>query len=222
MKMLISQQTRRDWLGATLAGAALAGLPSFPVRAHAPVEGVEFKTLARPQPVEAPAGKVEVIEFFGYWCPHCHALEPELMAWRAKQPADVYFRKLPVAFRPNQAPFQHAFFALDALGKADATAPAIFAAIHVERKPIETIEDLAEVVSKVGVDRARFLELAASFAVQAKARRVMQTAEAFAIDGVPCLGVAGKWTTSPTLAGSREKALHVLDDLIARERTARR
>jgi len=222
MKMLISQQTRRDWLGVTLAGAALAGFPSFPVRAHTPVEGVEFKTLARPQPVEAPVGKVEVVEFFGYWCPHCHALEPELMAWRAKQPADVYFRKLPVAFRPNQAPFQHAFFALEALGKADATAPAIFAAIHVERKPIETIEDLAEVVSKAGVDRARFLELAASFAVQAKARRVMQAAEAFAIDGVPCLGVAGKWTTSPTLAGSREKALHVLDDLIARERAARR
>ena len=112
--MLISQQTRRDWLGVTLAGAALAGLPTLPARAHAPVEGVEFKTLARPQPVESPAGKIEVIEFFGYWCPHCHALEPELMAWRAKQSADVYFRKLPVAFRPNQAPFQHAFFALDA------------------------------------------------------------------------------------------------------------
>jgi thiol:disulfide interchange protein DsbA len=125
MKMLISQQTRRNWLGLTLAGTALAGLPSLPARAHTPVEGVEFKTLARPQPVEVPPGKIEVIEFFGYWCPHCHALEPELMAWRAKQSADVVFRKLPVAFRPNQAPFQHAFFALDALGKADATAPAV-------------------------------------------------------------------------------------------------
>jgi thiol:disulfide interchange protein DsbA len=220
--MQASNNSRRDWLGATLAGAALVGLPVRSLRAHPLAEGIDFKTLAKAQPVEAPAGKVEVIEFFGYWCPHCHALEPELQAWRAKQSAEVFFRKLPVAFRPNQAPFQHAYFALEGLGKAEAVSAAIFAAIHVERKPIETIEDLAEVVAKAGVDRARFLELAASFAVQAKARRVMQTAEAFAIDGVPCLGVAGKWTTSPTLAGSREKALHVVDELIARERAARR
>jgi thiol:disulfide interchange protein DsbA len=228
MGMQAFNRFRREWGRATLGLALSAraapvtlagmGLVSAPARALALAEGVDFKTLARPQTVEVAAGKIEVIEFFGYWCPHCHALEPDLQAWRAKQAADVVLRKLPVAFRPNQAPFQHAYFALEALGKADATASAIFGAIHTERKTVESIDDLAEIVVKAGVDRAKFLELAGSFAIQAKARRVAQVAEAFAIDGVPCLAVAGKWITSPSLAGSRDKALSVVDELIARER----
>ena len=41
------------------------------------VEGRNFSSLSSPQPV-AVAGKIEVIEFFGYWCPHCRSLEPTL------------------------------------------------------------------------------------------------------------------------------------------------
>ena len=45
----------------------------------------------------APAGKIEVVEFFCYGCPHCNAFEPTLDAWAKKLPADVVFRRVPVA-----------------------------------------------------------------------------------------------------------------------------
>ena len=41
----------------------------------------EFDSIDKPFAVEAPPGKVEVVEFFWYSCPHCHAFEPKLEAW---------------------------------------------------------------------------------------------------------------------------------------------
>ena len=34
-------------------------------------------------------GKIEVIEFFWYGCPHCNALEPAIVDWVKRLPADV-------------------------------------------------------------------------------------------------------------------------------------
>jgi thiol-disulfide isomerase/thioredoxin len=65
-----------------------------PLAARAATEGREYTRLQQPVPVAVP-GKVEVMEFFGYWCPHCNALEPELEAWVRKLPADVNFRRMP-------------------------------------------------------------------------------------------------------------------------------
>ena len=69
---------------------------------------------------EAPAGKIEVVEFFWYSCPHCNAFEPTLEAWSKKLPADVVLRRVPVAFRDE--PFvahQKIFYALETLGKVE-------------------------------------------------------------------------------------------------------
>jgi thiol:disulfide interchange protein DsbA len=202
---------------------ALCAVPLPPAAAAPIVEGVDFKTLARAQPVESPPGKLEVVEFFGYWCPHCQALEADLLAWRARQAPDVSFRRIPVAFRPNQAIWQHTYYALEAMGKADAAAPALFASLHSPgKKPPESLDEIADVLAKSGVERARFVELAGSFSIQAKSRRSIQAVEAYGIDGVPTLVVAGRWMTSPSLAGGHEKALHALDELLARERLAKR
>ena len=61
-----------------VAGAAQAS-PS------APVAGKDYKVLATPQPVEVPAGKIEVTEFMWYGCPHCNEFDPFLEAWVKKQ-----------------------------------------------------------------------------------------------------------------------------------------
>ena len=43
-------------------------------------EGFDYRSLPVAQVVEQ-KGKVEVLEFFWYGCPHCHDFEPELSAW---------------------------------------------------------------------------------------------------------------------------------------------
>src|SRR5215510_3117914 len=98
--------------------AAAAATPALPLVARAqgaPVEGRDYARLA--QPLAMPAtGKVEVVEFFGYWCPHCNSFEPTLDAWARKLPADVAFRRVPVAFSAPQEPYAKIFFALEAMG----------------------------------------------------------------------------------------------------------
>lgn len=196
-----------------LGTAALsAGLPAQ--AQGGPVEGTHYVRLGTPAPVTAPAGKIEVIEFFWYGCPHCSAFEPALDAWSKKLPADVAFRRVPVAFRDIYMPHQQIFYALEALGKVEAMHRRVFYAIHSDRQRLEKADDIAAFMEKNGIPRAQFLEVFNSFSVQTKSKQATRLAEAYKIDGVPALGIHGRFFTSGTLAGSPEKALQVSDYLI--------
>ena len=186
-----------------------------------PVEGRDFVRLDKPMAVTP--GKVEVVEFFGYWCPHCHAFEPTLDAWVRKLPAaQVNFRRISVAFNGAQEPIQRMYFALEALDLDDSLHGKVFAAIHQSRTlpgaPKES--DIAAFLKAQGADSAKVLETMKSFAVATKLRQARQLSEAYAIDGVPTLGVQGRWRTSPGMAGSHERALAVVDMLIDKARKA--
>lgn len=216
---------RRTFAAQTAALAAgLAGLATAPAaRAqNTPVEGQHYVRLQQTVPTNAPTGKLEVIEFFWYGCPHCNAFEPMLEGWIRKLPADVAFRRVPVAFRAE--PFtthQKIFFALEAMGQLDAMHRKVFFAIHNEHMKLDKIEDIAAWMGKNGVDAARFTEIANSFAVQTKLRQARQLSEAYKIDGVPALGVNGQYFTSGSLAGSADRMLSVADFLIAEARQKR-
>lgn len=216
---------RREFSMHTLGAAGLAGLgvtlPGL-VQAQGPVEGTNYVKLAQPAPVSAPAGKIEVVEFFWYGCPHCHHFEPYLAAWAAKQPADVAFRRVPVAFREN--PFgahQRLYFAIEALGLIPSLHAKVFNAMHGEGLKLDKPEAIGDFVAKQGVDRARFMSAYDSFAVQTKARQARTLTDAYKIDGVPAIGVAGQYYTSVSLNATPERALATTDHLIALARKGR-
>lgn len=205
---------RRD-IALCLAG--VAALPGLTWAQGGPVEGRDYKKLDKPLPV-AP-GKVEVVEFFGYWCPHCNAFEPALDAWAKQLPADqVAFRRISIAFRSNQEPLQRLFYALESLGQVENLHRKVFAAIHVERRAMNSDEDIAAFLKAQGADAAKVIDTMKSFAVATKVRQSKQLSEAYAIDGVPTLGVAGRWRTAPSMAGTEERALAVASALIAQAR----
>jgi thiol-disulfide isomerase/thioredoxin len=107
---------------ATLGQAALLGLipalnPSAVLAQGGTGEGFEFKSVKPAAPVDAAAGKIEVVEFFWYGCPHCHQLEPALKDWVKRLPADVSFRKVHVPWQVQA--HQQLFFTLDGMGLAD-------------------------------------------------------------------------------------------------------
>ena len=215
---------RRDFsagAACVLATAAL-GLPgALYAQIRKPEAGTEYLALDKPLNTEAPQGKIEVIEFFWYSCPHCNAFEPRLEAWIKRQPGDVVIRRVPVAFRDDFVPQQRLFYTLEAMGKLDELHAKVFQTIHADREQINKEETIVEWAGKQGLDRARFKELYNSSAVSSKARRASQLQDAFEVQGVPALGIAGRYYTDGNIAGSMDRALQVTDYLIAEARKTR-
>ena len=215
---------RREFSAATAAvlGSAALGFPGLALaQARAPQEGKDFRALDKRVPVEAPAGKIEVVEFFWYSCPHCNAFEPRLTAWLKKLPPDVSFRRVPVAFRDDFVPQQRLYYALEAMGKVDELHGKVFNEIHVNRQPTAKEDQILAFVEKNGVDKAKFQELYNSFPVSTKARRAKQLQDAYVVDGVPALGVAGRYYVDGDLAGNMDRALQVVDYLVGEVRRGR-
>ena len=206
---------RREF-GLNASVLALAGL-ALPAGAQGgPVEGKDFMRVAQPVPMTG--DKIEVVEFFGYWCPHCHAFEPALDTWVKKLPASVNFRRMPVAFNAAQEPAQRLYFGIEALGLVDTLHRKVFAAMHVERKRLDKDSEIADFAKANGVDPAKLQDAMKSFSVATKMRQARQLSEAYRIEGVPTLGIHGRFMTSPSIAGSQERALAVADALIGQAR----
>ena len=217
---------RREFSLASLgAAASIGGLGlSSPTFAQGPakfVAGKDYMKLDRAVPTETEAGKVEVIEFFWYSCPHCSAFEPTFAQWVKNAPKDVVVRRVPVAFREDFAPQQRLYFALEAMGLLDKIHGKVFQAIHVERLPLSTDASILAWVEKQGVDKNKFADTAKSFGVASKLKRAVQLQNDFKIEGVPSLGIAGKYYTDGTLTGSMERALQVTESLLAQVRQGR-
>ncbi len=202
--------------GLGLTAAAHAQAP--PAAQRVPVEGKHFVRLNPPLPAPPP-GKIEVIEFFWYGCGHCNAFEPALDAWQKRLPADVSFKRMPIAFANE--PFvahQKIFFALEALGKLDSMHRKVFYAIHNERNRLDKTDDILAFMAKNGIEGPKFLDAFSSFDTQAKAKRAARLGEAYKIDGVPAIGVQGRFYTAASLAGTLDASLSVADFLIAQVR----
>ena len=203
---------------ATLIGATgLAALSPSASAQGAPVEGRQYVRLTQPLPISVPPGKIEVVDFFWYGCPHCAAFEPELDAWARKLPEQVVFSRVPVAFRPE--PFtthQRIFYALEALGALETMHRKVFYAIHNERLPLDKPADISAFMAKNGLDAAKFMEAFASFTTQSKIKRAAALVDGYKIDGVPAIGIHGRYYTSGTLAGGNGRSLAVADYLIQR------
>ncbi|WP_454688025.1 thiol:disulfide interchange protein DsbA/DsbL [Achromobacter aloeverae] len=199
-------------LARLLAATALAATTLFAPLSHA--QGSQaYVVVNPPRPSDTP-GKIEVLEFFAYSCPHCNAMEPMVLNWAKTAPPDVVLKQVPVAFNAAMKPMQQLYYTLEALGRPDLH-PKFFAALHVEHKRLFDKKSIGDWAAEQGVDRAKFDSVFDSFTVQTEVQRADQLAEAYHIDGTPSFGVGGKFLTSPVLAGnSYEGALAEVDKLI--------
>jgi len=96
----------------------------------------------------------------------------------------------------------------------------VFNAIHREHNRMDKPAEIAAFMQKNGIDSAKFLDLYNSFGVQTKTRQARALAEEYKIDGVPALGINGRYYTSGSLAGSLDRSLAVADFLIQKSRKA--
>ena len=212
---------RRDFSVSTAAAAAAAitaSAWSLPALAQpAPLkEGKDYAKLAKPVATSAPADKVEVIEFFWYNCSHCNEFEPALARWMPTAPKNASVQRVPVAFNASFAAQQKLYYTLETMGKVDELHARVFRTIHVERQNLSKEDAIfAWVAKQPGMDMVKFKEIYNSFGVSNQVRRATQLQEAYGVEGVPSMGVAGRYYTDGTMAGSMPAVLAVVNHLIS-------
>ncbi|HRQ64012.1 MAG TPA: thiol:disulfide interchange protein DsbA/DsbL [Xanthomonadaceae bacterium] len=198
-----------------LAGLLLAGACSAQSGSRF-VEGQHYFAITPAQPT-ASGNRVEVVELFSYLCVHCATLAPRLGAWKENMPEQAHFSHMPAIFNNDLATLARAFYAAEVLGILDQSHQALFRAIHVERKPLRSLEDLARFHSQFGVTEEQFLDAAKSFAVETKINRARQMGMRYQIDGTPTLVIAGKYRATITSAGGYDELFELIEELVARE-----
>ena len=204
-------------LGTGVGAASLSWAAAASAQGATPVEGTQYTRIDPPVAPMTP-GKIEVLEFFSYACPHCNSFEPAIEPWSKKLPADVAFHRVPVPFLYNYDNFMRLYYALETMGQVSAMQPKVFAAVHVERLRLDKPADIAALMAKNGIDSAKFLDIFNSFSVATSIARAKKLVTEYKIDGVPTLTVQGRYATSPGQAGGHEQALAVVDYLIQRVR----
>ncbi len=198
--------------------AAFAGLfLSFAVSSQgAPAEGIDYVDLKPPQATDAP-GKIEVVEFFWYRCPHCYALEPDLDAWLKRLSRDVQFRRVPGILSEDWAVDARIFYTLEALGEVGRLHRPLFDAIHqqggVRLRGDAFAKWVADWLATQGVDRAKYDAAFHSFTVESRLRRAAHMSQAYRLDGVPALAVQGRYVVM-----ARKAMLDTTDYLVGEAR----
>ena len=171
-----------------------AGVLALSASASAePTVGREYSLLSNPQKPETP-GKIEVLEFFSYGCPHCNDFHPLISEWAKKLPSNVAFVRVPVSFgRPQWGALVRAYYTLQSTGDLARLDSALFDALHKERKPLFDEASLTAWAAANGVPADKFKETYQSFNVSTRASHAEQLSRNYNVQGVPHVVIDGKY-----------------------------
>jgi len=159
----------------------------------APTQGTDYTLLNPPQP-QTTQGKVEVIEFFSYGCPHCFHMSPVLADWKKTMPANAVLVKVPVSLgRREWGQLVRAYYALERTGDLERLDAALFEAIHVKGQQLFDLDSLAAWAAQNGVDNKKFRNEFTSQEVTQKALWAEQLSRDYKVNGIPTITVAGKY-----------------------------
>lgn len=207
---------RRHFNHLILSTVALAALP-LQARAEL-VEGQDWRAITPPQPSDVP-GKIEVLEFFSYGCPHCGSLNPLLKQWQTTLPADVVLRRVPITFgRQAWANLARLFYALESLDELERLDQRLFTALHEDRAKLFTESAIVDWLDDQAIDLQRFKDAFNSFDVQTKVGRSDYLAEHYQIDAVPTLAIGGRYAVLNENAQTLPDLIAIADQLIERVR----
>jgi thiol:disulfide interchange protein DsbA len=184
------------------------------------VEGTHYERLPEPVRTADPA-RIEVVELFWYGCSHCFHFEPLLAKWEPTLAKDVDFHRSPAMWNKLMAVHAQAFYAAEALGVLNKLNQPLFEALNVQRKRLESEDEIAELFVANGVTDADFRKAFNSFGVQSKVKQADARQRSYKTTGTPEMIVNGKFRVSARLAGSPEAMLKVVDFLLAKERAGK-
>ncbi len=200
-------------LVAHMAYAQAAPAPTFELGKH-------YFAIDPAQPTSS-GDKIEVLEVFMYTCHHCYDLEPFLDKWKATKAADVSYSPFPASWNGGAEAFARAFYAAEVLGILEKSHEPLFKAIHKEKTPFKSMDEVAQWFTQFGVTKEAFLSAAQSFAVNTKITRSQQMVPRWGVTGTPTIIVNGKYRFDVSSAGGHANVGALIDFLVAKERAAK-
>ena len=209
-----------------LFAAAFALSLAAPAQAAQITLGKEYVEVKPPQPTDSP-GKIEVLEFFWYGCPHCNNLQPALEAWVKRKPADVEFKHIPAVFQDSWVPLTRAYYTIEAMGLVDKLHQEMFSTLHKQRVNLKDANAIFDWAASKGIDRKKFADTYNSFGVNGRTQRSIELTRKFDIPGTPALVINGKFITAPSMTLKADKSIdydrffEVVDALIAEQRKSK-
>ena len=197
--------------------AATPAMPDF-----VPKIGTDYFVLPTPQPTYG-VGKIEVAEVFSYRCIHCAEFQPKVNAWKKTLGPDVRWEYVPAAFGDTWDTFARAFLAAQLMGIQPKTHDNVFKGVFVEQAAGKgSLEDIAAMYARWGVDKAKFLATMNSFGVTGKLNKARQFAMRTGVDSTPTIIVNGKYRVTVTPQRGFDGMIATTNWLVAQERAAAR
>jgi thiol:disulfide interchange protein DsbA len=204
----------------TLFLATLLTLLGSIAQAQPFIEGTHYQRIDGP--AVAIEDRVEVVEAFAYPCGACRNFLPYITSWEEDIPDYVDFQRRPVPLQQGWELFVLGYYTAELMGlDIHDVHPAIFRAVHDERRRIRNIEDLAAIYAENSDTTAEeFVSTAGSFAVDSNLRKNRSDLIRFGVRSTPTMVVQGKWRISPNAFNSYDQMLAAVDFLVEREAEA--
>ncbi len=177
-------------------------------------EGVHYEPTSQRMAKNTSGDKIEVIELFSYSCPHCFTLDSQIMKWKETLPENVTFIQVPAIFRDSWLQLARVFYAAQVTGDSEKLHKALFNAIHIDKRRLDTEERLLDFVAEQGIDRKKFAETMDSFTVKTNVKKALVISQTAGVSGVPSIVVDGRYHTDAPKAGGMTEMLKVAEHLI--------
>lgn len=178
----------------------------------------KYHRIVPTQPTESSEGKIEVLEVFGYRCPHCFRFLPIMERFERATPDHVHLRRMPAIFHSSWELPARAYYTANFLGVLDKLHRPIFEALHVENRGMDDVASWRQLFGESGVSTADFNKTFKSFAVESGIRKSVVMQGRYGVTGTPSLVVNGKYRVPAGLSGGYENMIRVALGLVDLER----
>jgi thiol:disulfide interchange protein DsbA len=174
-------------------------------------EGVDYTILSKPQAVSNPK-TVEIIEFFGYFCPHCHDFDPIISKWATTLPKNTAFRKEHIVWQESMEAAARMFYVINQMGPArkGGVNTAAFKTMAA-RQDFNNVDVRKTFATSQQLDPASLEKAYSSYAAASYVARSKKFTKDYNVVGTPTIVVQGKYAVK---ANSFPEMLRITDELI--------
>jgi thiol:disulfide interchange protein DsbA len=151
-----------------------------------------------------PARRVWIVAFFDDDCAGCSALAADLVKWERALPSAARLVRVPATYSATGMFHARAFYTATKLGKL-AELRAALGQRGGER--FESVDELAALFERFGIEREAFADAFDSLEVQIEIDRAAHQTRQYGVTVVPTMVVGARYLTTVEIAGSTEAML---------------